>query len=174
MFKKDNFEKVIKFTLKWEGGYTIDSGGKTKYGISQKAYPNIDIKNITLEKAKLIYKKNYWKPLRCDHYDYPLALTIFDMGVNIGIRRTVKFIQLSCNEFLYEPIKVDGILGNKTLTAIKYCEKIHPLKFVILINNYRYKWYCKLVKKSKYSKYLLGWINRCNNLINKIIKYKIH
>ena len=42
-----------------EGGYVNnpnDPGGETKYGVSKKAYPDIDIENLTLEQAKKIYR----------------------------------------------------------------------------------------------------------------------
>ena len=59
------FEKVIGF----EGGYTLDPkdpGGETNWGISKRAYPSIDIKNLTREGAKEIYKRDYWDRAQCD------------------------------------------------------------------------------------------------------------
>ena len=57
--------KFIPKILFAEGGskYTNDpndSGGETKYGISKKAFPNLDIKNLTEEQAISIYKKMYF------------------------------------------------------------------------------------------------------------------
>ena len=49
------FDQVIDRVLAHEGGYVNDPddpGGETKYGISKKAYPKIDIKNLTKEEAK--------------------------------------------------------------------------------------------------------------------------
>jgi len=54
----DAFEVALNFVLKWEGGYVNDprdSGGETKFGISKKAYPNLDIKNLTQQQAGEIY-----------------------------------------------------------------------------------------------------------------------
>ncbi len=53
-----NFEGALKFTLSWKGGLVNDPndpGGETKYGISKRAYPELDIANLTLEQAKGIY-----------------------------------------------------------------------------------------------------------------------
>lgn len=36
-----------------------DPGGKTKYGISQKAYPALNIKALTLNEVKKIYFRDY-------------------------------------------------------------------------------------------------------------------
>ena len=51
----DTFQKALAFTLKWEGGYSNnhnDKGGETRYGISKKAFPDVDIENLTLDQAK--------------------------------------------------------------------------------------------------------------------------
>ncbi len=53
----NKIDKALAFTLKWEGGYVdnpLDMGGITNYGISQRHYPNLDIKNLTLEKDALV------------------------------------------------------------------------------------------------------------------------
>ena len=55
-----HFERAIDKTLAWEGGYVNDPkdpGGETKYGISKRAHPDVDIKNLSREKACAIYKK---------------------------------------------------------------------------------------------------------------------
>lgn len=88
------FEKAIKFTLRWEGGYTDDPndpGGETKYGISKKSYPTLDIINLTLEHAKEIYFENYWKKADCDILDFPMNLIVFDTAVNLGVTRAKNF-----------------------------------------------------------------------------------
>lgn len=88
------FEKAVKFVLKWEGGYCNDPndpGGETKYGISKKSYPNEDIKNMTIERAKEIYYQNYWRKLKLDLMDFPMNIIIFDTSVNLGIKRATMF-----------------------------------------------------------------------------------
>ena len=55
----NNFDSAFTIILGSEGGYVNDprdSGGETKYGIAKKFYPNLDIKNLTVEQAKAIYK----------------------------------------------------------------------------------------------------------------------
>ena len=56
-----SFDEIIKHVLEHEGGYVNDPkdlGGETKYGITKRFYPDIDIKNLTIEEAKEIYKKD--------------------------------------------------------------------------------------------------------------------
>ena len=37
-----------------------DRGGMTKYGVSQRAHPDIDIENLTLDDAVKLYRQRYW------------------------------------------------------------------------------------------------------------------
>lgn len=87
------FDKAIEFTLKWEGGYVDDPddpGGETFFGISKKAYPNVDIKNLTVSKAKKIYYKDYWIAAGCNNLPTPENIALFDTAVNIGVSKAIK------------------------------------------------------------------------------------
>ncbi|MEK6531248.1 MAG: glycosyl hydrolase 108 family protein [Deltaproteobacteria bacterium] len=89
----DAFEKAIAFVLRHEGGYVHDPrdpGGETKFGISKRAYPNMDMKALTEEQAKSIYKRDYWLKGGCDNMEWPLCLVHFDACVNIGIAQANK------------------------------------------------------------------------------------
>ena len=91
---KENFDKAIAFTLSWEGGYSNDpkdAGGETNRGISKRAYPNLDIKNLTKEQAIAIYKADYWNKCDCDNMTYPLDIICFDTAVNMGVSRALIF-----------------------------------------------------------------------------------
>ena len=71
-----------------EGGYSTnpaDPGGETKWGISKRAYPDLDIAALTLEQAQGIYQRDYWEPLGCDAMPWSTALLVFDCGVNMGL-----------------------------------------------------------------------------------------
>ena len=57
------FEEAFQILMDHEGGYAnakYDRGGETKYGISKRQYPDLDIENLTLEQARSIYFKDYW------------------------------------------------------------------------------------------------------------------
>jgi lysozyme family protein len=117
----DAFEKVIGH----EGGYVddpLDPGGRTKYGISQRAYPGEDIQAMTLERAKAIYKRDYWGPAGCDLVPEALRFDLFDMAVNQGVKTAIKALQHAVHE------TQDGIIGPKTLQAIQ-SSYIHQLLY---------------------------------------------
>jgi lysozyme family protein len=153
-----NFDKAIKKTLAHEGGATVtndatDAGGLTKYGISQRAYPELNIAGLTEKRAKEIYKADYWDMVRGDDIENQvIAESMFDFGVNSGPGRAIKLAQKASGA---EP---DGIMGMMTIRALLSmgtktfinCYAIEKIKFYrdIVTNN------------SSQKKYLLGWINR--------------
>lgn len=84
-----DFRRCLAFVLKWEGGDKItrdprDPGGTTKYGISQRAHPSLDIESLTEAQAAAIYEIEYWRPTGCDGLAWPLNLCAFDCAVNQG------------------------------------------------------------------------------------------
>lgn len=88
-----SFDRAIEFILREEGGYVnnpADPGGETKYGISKRAYPNEDIAGLTVEKAKAIYRRDYWSPLGLDSVKYGPALVLLDCAVNQGVKRAMQ------------------------------------------------------------------------------------
>lgn len=89
----DNFETAVNLTLEKEGilsDHKDDAGGLTKYGISQAAYPKLDIAALTKEEAVKIYKRDYWDKAMCGEIPYPLDVILFDTAVNHGVDKAVK------------------------------------------------------------------------------------
>ena len=85
---KESFDKAFAFVIGAEGKLTDDPkdpGGLTKYGISHRAYPTVDIRNLTLDDAKAIYRLDYWDKCDCDNLPYPLDVVAFDTAVNMGV-----------------------------------------------------------------------------------------
>lgn len=108
------FEEILEFTLKEEGGYVndpADPGGETNFGISKRSYPDLDIKNLTRSMAVDIYKRDYWVAPHFNLLPRSWAFACFDTGVNAGQGSATKFLQ----EVL--GIKVDGIVGPRTTGA---------------------------------------------------------
>jgi len=89
MTKDELFKQAVEITLQFEGGYSnnpLDKGGETNFGISKKSWPDIDIKNLTKEKAIEIYKQYYWDGTIASMVDDDeTAMKIFDLGVQMGL-----------------------------------------------------------------------------------------
>ena len=123
------FDSIIEMILKHEGGYVdhpTDPGGRTKYGISQRAYPDLDIKNLTIEEAKEIYRDDYWCRIKGDDLPAGVACAVMDYAVNSGISRASKALQAACG------IKNgDGIIGPHTLSATWVTVRNYGHKYVI-------------------------------------------
>lgn len=82
------FESLIDGLIRREGGYVNsknDRGGETKYGIAKRFYPNLDIKNLTVDQAKAIYKRDYWDKIKADSLPGHLREVAFDAAVNQGV-----------------------------------------------------------------------------------------
>ena len=93
------FSDAMVRVLRDEGGYVndpMDPGGETKYGISKRSYPNLDIKNLTLDQATVIYFRDWWQGK--DFYLLPDALSgeVFDIAINVGPAPAVKFLERAC------------------------------------------------------------------------------
>jgi hypothetical protein len=87
---RENFlSKALPFTLRWEAGFTIDSGGPTWKGVSAKQYPKLKEKilsrTLSDDEVADIYFSDYWLPAGCDKLPFPLDCIVFDCAVNLGI-----------------------------------------------------------------------------------------
>jgi lysozyme family protein len=110
------FDEAFERLIGHEGGYVnhpSDPGGETKYGISKRSYPGEDIRGMTLERAKVIYLRDYWGPAGCDAVPDGVKFDLFDMAVNSGVRRAVLTLQRAVDE------TEDGILGPRTIQAVQ-------------------------------------------------------
>lgn len=163
-----NFDKAFELLIGHEGGYTALrsdpgnwTGGKvgvgvlkgTKYGIAANSYPNEDIKNLTLARAKQIYKRDYWDKVWGDKLPASLAFHVFDMAVNSGISRGIKLLQKTVGS------TQDGIMGPATLRA---AQAMDVNAAIMVYNANRLKFYTSLSTFGTFGK---GWTNRvANNL----------
>ena len=151
-----SFNEIIEKVLKHEGGYVndpTDLGGETKYGITKRFYPDVEIKNLTKEQAKEIYKRDYWDKNRVESLPRELWYIFFDMCINMGRGTAVKILQRAANS-RGRNIGVDGGLGPATISALKGVE-------VERVRAYRVKYYADLVtKKPKQDKFYFGWFKR--------------
>jgi len=111
-----SFSKVIEMVLEHEGGYVnhpSDPGGETKYGISKRAYPEVNIADLTEEDAEEIYFNDYWSRIKGEELPAGVACVVMDYAVNSGISRASKALQSVCGI-----ANGDGIIGPASLNAV--------------------------------------------------------
>ena len=90
------FEIIIDRVLDHEGGYTSggnDPGGETKWGISKRSYPHLNIKTLTREQAIEIYRKDFWERMHLDCLPDGVAFQLLDFALNSGIETAVRYFQ---------------------------------------------------------------------------------
>ena len=155
------FLVAIEIVLKHEGGDSndvADRGGRTRYGISAKAHPNVDIEHLTLDGAKRIYLEKYWIPGKYGQiHDQAVATKIFDMAVNMGPKRAHTLTQRAL-QALGIATAIDGLMGSATIVAINVAD---AGKLLDAIKAEAAKFYQEIASKDpSQNKFLKGWLTR--------------
>jgi len=120
------FTKAVERVLSHEGGYAnnpLDPGRETIWGITARTarannYTG-EMRYMPRSTAVDIYHREYWLPIRGDDLPFPLAFQLFDAAVNSGPPQAIKWLQRSLG------VDDDGLLGPKTLAAVKSRSTIH-------------------------------------------------
>ena len=116
------FDIAVNTVLRNEGGGRLvqdqrDAGGTTRYGISQRAHPDVDIINLTESAARAIYYRDYWERYNVWRlFDQELATKVFDMTVVMGGRPAVRCLQRALRATGVD-VTEDGLLGPQTAGA---------------------------------------------------------
>lgn len=133
----------------WTGGQKgVGTLKGSKYGISAMSYPGEDIGNLTIERAKTIYARDFWGPAGCDAVPDGARFDLFDMAVNSGVAMAVRTLQRACGA------DVDGKLGPRTLSAV---QAMQPARFIARFNGHRLLFLADLKAWETQSK---GWARR--------------
>jgi lysozyme family protein len=145
------FDTAVELILKHEGGYVNDphdAGGETNYGISKRAYPDLNIKELTRDDAKQIYRRDYWDAIRADEMPEPVAVAVFDMAVNAGNRTAIRLLQRVVR------VTDDGVIGPVTLAAVNSAK---PDEIAVRYAAERIAYYAALKGWGRYGR---GWTRR--------------
>lgn len=118
----DLYNKAFSFMQANEGGFSDhkkDKGGKTLFGISSYYFPEIykrlEAAQTDLERHEILFKfyhDNFWNKLYDQIRSERLAIRLFDLGANLGVKSAVKLLQgvSGANK--------DGVFGQQTLHAV--------------------------------------------------------
>ena len=157
------FDEVFVRLVGHEGGYSADpkdpgnwTGGRpgvgkllgTKYGIAANTYPDLDIKALTLDQAKAIYRRDWWDKIHADQLPGAVAFQLWDFAVNAGITRAVISLQRAVG------VADDGKLGPRTLAAVN---AMPEPDVIARFNAERLEFYASLSTWPTYGK---GWARR--------------
>jgi lysozyme family protein len=168
-FVSARFRRSIDHLLALEGGYVnhpADRGGPTKFGISQRAYPDLNVKTLTRDQAIDIYHEDYWLKLKCDKFaSERVASLVFAFGVNAGIGTAAKALQTALNG-LGRPLACDGKVGAATLAA---ANAVADGKLLPAIEGEILRHYRAVVKRNpSQAVFLKGWENRVRASSGKV------
>lgn len=113
------FEDAFDHLITFEGGFSNhpdDPGGATMYGVTEavaraNGYTG-HMRDLSLDQAKAIYRKNYWDACQCDAMPDPLKYPLFDAAVNSGAGQSIKWLQAAAG------VKADGAIGPMTRQAV--------------------------------------------------------
>ena len=170
-------DKIINRIIETEGGYVnnpYDSGGPTRYGITEKVARNSgysgDMKDLPYDLAYKIYDEQYWSALNLDNIELRsemIAYELSDTGVNIGVMWSAIFFQRCLNALnrrgkLYHNLKLDAQIGPKTIGAFyaymdkrgKDSEKV----MLRMLNSLQGAYYIDIAEKfEKNEEFVFGW-----------------
>jgi lysozyme family protein len=153
----NNFDIAVEIILKHEGGYVDhpdDPGGETNYGISKRAYPDVDIANLTREGATAIYKRDYWDRISGDDLPFAVGIVVVDYAVNSGVSRASKALQLAAKT------TADGVVGPMTVEAVRACSEQY---LVNQVTHHRQQFVRNLLTYGTFGK---GWERRIEETHN--------
>ena len=139
------FNTAIGHLLDREGGYkAVDgsSGSPVNFGINQRANPDIDVKNLTVDKAKEIFKTRYWDAINADSLPPKVASIAFDAAVNQGVDYAKHLLATTGGN-------PDKMLSQRNLDYVSLAQK-----------------------NPNQAGNLGGWINRNEDVRNKLSKFE--
>ena len=175
MKEGDYLNKIIKDTVKREGGYVDhkdDRGGATNFGITEsvarKNGYNGDMRDLPLEFAVEVYKKRYWDSIRLDEIDDNIMREfMFDAAINHGTSWAIRFAQRAYNTLNKQTIAEDGKIGPQTISALNRYQYKRDLNFWYLTIRGRY-FYDIINNNNSQKAFARGWGRRLQELMEKI------
>ena len=170
------FDEAFERLIGHEGGFQRDPADRanwttgvigkgelrgTKYGISAMSYPGEDIPNLTVARAKELYRRDFWGPAGCDAVPAPAKFPLFTAAVHTSAPRkpttAIRMLQRAAGTV------DDGDIGPKSLMAINSYQPYRLAarlvgQYLDYINNNR----------DQFSRYGAGWTQRAADLLTEM------
>lgn len=159
----ENFDPSFELMIKSEGGFVNDpkdKGGATNLGVTMGAWSSYVrypatvemIKNLTVEDVRPFYRKQYWNMVRGDELPTGVDYAVFDVAVNSGVTRAIRFLQLGLG------ISADGVIGAITM---KHATTMPSDDLIRAICQERREF---LQKLGNFDHFGRGWLSRVNHV----------
>ena len=160
--------RARKFNPEWAGWRIIDSM-KSRKDFPKCLDTNAELQNLVKES----YRSIEWNGIQGDKIsNQVIANEVYDNAVNLGVKKSIEYLQrtiniLNRNQKDYPDIKVDGMIGNQTLEALKVCIKKKSITRVLnVINGFQVKHYLTLMERNPQDEKWIGWFNRVEIMWN--------
>ena len=168
-----NLEELLPFIEKWEGGYVNDPqdlGGATNMGVTIGTWKTVgydkdgdgdidvdDLKQITREDMKeCVLRPHYWNRCRADEIKSQAIANIMVDWVWASGVTGIKQVQTLLG------VKVDGIVGEKTLNAINSAQQ---RDLFLLIKEARIAYVEHIcTKRPANLRFRKGWLRRIEDI----------
>ena len=154
------FLSAVERILADEGGYSSnpsDPGGATKFGISARSNPGVNIATLTRDQAVNIYWREWW--LRFGFAQLPDAIgaKTFDLAVNIGAAHAIECLRRALRA-CDSPVTEVGALGPTTTLAAR---RSNPIALMSALRSEAAGYYRLVAAKEKNgAAFIKGWLNR--------------
>lgn len=125
-----------------------DPGGLTNFGISQRSYPDLDIRSLTVDQAQAVLKRDIWDVARCDFLPWPLNFLLFEADVNCGVGTGGRLLQAALG------VPVDGVIGPATIKAAG------SASLPELVSRFQAKLGVRYASLANAATFLEGWLYR--------------
>jgi lysozyme family protein len=154
-----NWKQSFELMLQSEGGFVnhpSDPGGMTNLGVIKATWEGwvgrevdeAEMRGLTPEKVKPLYKKKYWDAVRGDELPPGISYLCFDFAVNAGVGRSIKTLQTAVG------VTPDGGFGPMTMAAV---QAVDPIELIERFSQAKEDFYRSLNTFATFGK---GWLNR--------------
>ena len=169
----DSVTALINRVITREGGFSndpSDAGGATNFGITigtlqaWRRHPTSveDVRNLTIEEARDIYRSQYFVATGFDQIKDPqIQEFMFDFAVNSGERAAVRALQRSIG------VKDDGAFGPISAAALRSINNLGMLFYKLKCE--RYELLLRYIGNDpRQAIYANGWSNRLDQFEEKV------
>jgi lysozyme family protein len=154
------FLAAVDRVLADEGGYSSnpdDRGGATRFGISARSNPGVNIAALTRDAAVKIYWREWWLRFGFARLPAAAAAKTFDLAVNIGAAHAIECLQRALRA-CGMPVTEDGVIGEGTANAARRADPPALMAALRAEAAGYYRVTAALAPRDR--EFLNGWLNR--------------